>query len=76
MLENAYWVLVGVLVGVIIHHSWFIRHLQSVHEKTQKDLLDRIMVKDYATYINGEVVREQAKQPQPPVYEEERGIPI
>jgi hypothetical protein len=52
MLENAYWVLVGVLVGVIIHHSWFIRHLQSVHEKTQKDLLDRIMVKDYATYIN------------------------
>ncbi len=76
MIEGIQWVPVVTLVGVIIYQCWLIWHIQKVHEKTQKDLLDRIMTRNYETFVQGEMVREQAKQPAPSVYEEERGIPI
>jgi hypothetical protein len=71
------WLTVGSLLVVIVFLMVFIWHIQGVHEAREKDLLDRVMTKDYATFVNGEVVREAAKRPDQ-IYEDqqERGIPI
>ena len=75
MVEGLTFVII-ICTAIIIYMAWLIWHIQRVHEGVQRDLLDRIMSTNYATYVNGEVVREQAKQPPLPIYEEERGIPI
>ena len=74
MLNDIQWVPIVVLVGLIIYQGWLIWHVQKVHDKTVRDLLDRLMSNNYATYVNGEAVREQFNKP--PVFEEERGIPL
>jgi len=66
-----------VLIGVIICLLWLIYHIQNVHEVREKDLMDRVMTTDYATFVNSQVVREAAKRPDQ-IYEDqqEKGIPI
>jgi len=63
--------------AVIVFMGWLVWHQQKTHDKQVRDLLDRIMTRDYATFVNSEVVREAAKRPDQ-IYEEqqERGIPI
>lgn len=66
-------VMVCVLCGVIIYQGW-VNHIQRKgYESDIRDLMNRLMAKDYGTYVQGEVVKEQVKQPQ--VYEEQ-GIPV
>jgi len=71
------WVAIAALIFVIVFQGWLIWHIQTVNEKAKRDLMDRVMTKDYATFVNAEVVRDQAKRPDE-IYEEqqERGIPI
>lgn len=65
------------LIVVIISLLLFISLQNKQYSEKESKLLDRIMAKDYATYVNGEIVREAAKRPDQ-IYEEqqERGIPI
>ena len=65
------------LIVVIIFLLLFIYLQNKQSSEKESNLLDRIMTKDYATYVNGEVVREAAKRPDQ-IYEEqkEKGIPI
>ena len=65
------------LLAVIIFLLLFIYLQNKQSSEKESNLLDRIMTKDYATYVNGEVVREAAKRPDQ-IYEEqqEKGIPI
>jgi FtsH-binding integral membrane protein len=71
------WITIGSLLLVIVFMGWLVFHVQKVHELREKDLLDRIMAKDYNTFVNAEVVRETAKRPDQ-IYEDqqERGIVI
>jgi hypothetical protein len=57
------WAVFIVLFAVIIYLGWLIWDRERMHERRERDLLDRIMVRDYATYVNAEVVREHAKRP-------------
>jgi len=54
----------GVLAIVVIFLQTYII---TKYQKREDDLLNRIMSRDYAQYVQAEVIR---KQP-PPVYEEE-----
>lgn len=71
------WIAIITLIVVIIFLLWFISHQNLQFTAKEKDLLDRIMAKDYNTFVNAEVVREAAKRPDQ-IYDEqqERGIPI
>jgi hypothetical protein len=63
--------------AVIAFMGWLVWHQQRIHDGIVRDLLDRIMTKDYTTYVNAEVVRESAKRPDQ-IYDDqqERGIPV
>ena len=65
------------LIVVIIFLLLFIYLQNKQSSEKESTLLDRIMTKDYATYVNGEIVREAAKRPDQ-IYEDqqEKGIPI
>jgi len=65
------------LLVVIIFLLLFIYLQNKQSSEKESNLLDRIMTKDYATYVNGEIVREAAKRPDQ-IYEDqqEKGIPI
>jgi len=72
---NYFWTILP-LIAVIVYQGWLIWHIQGVHESRERDLMDRVMSRNYETFIQAETIRGQANNPQPPVYEEERGIPI
>ncbi len=65
------------LIVVIVFLLLFIYLQNKQSSEKESKLLDRIMTKDYATYVNGEIVREAAKRPDQ-IYEDqqEKGIPI
>ena len=71
------WVAIGTLIVVIILLLLFIYFLNKQFSAKEKDLLDRIMARNYEVYVNGEVVKEAAKNPAK-IYEDqqEKGIPI
>ena len=68
---------IGALLVIIIFLLLFIYLQNKQSSEKESTLLDRIMTKDYATYVNGEIVREAAKRPDQ-IYEDqqEKGIPI
>ena len=64
--------------GLAIAYMFYeIRQERKQWDAERKDLLNRIMVKDYPTYVNGEVVMENAKK-HDQIYaeQEEQGIPV
>jgi hypothetical protein len=69
-----------ILIGVILYQGWVNFDQRRYFEKKEQNLLDRIMANHYPTYIQGEVAKEQVKQPLTPeqIYEmqQERGIPV
>ncbi len=66
---------IAILIGVIIYQGLFIFQMKKENEGREKDMMDRIMTRNYETFVQAETVRESANNPQP-VFEEERGIPI
>jgi hypothetical protein len=71
------WIAIIALLGVIVYQGWLIWHILTANERSRRDLMDRIMSRDYATYVNSEIVREAAKKPDQ-IYAEQQeiGIPI
>ncbi len=69
-----------VLVGVILYQGWMIYDEREHSARIEDELLNRLMAKDYPMYVQGEVAKEQSKQPltAEQIYEmqQERGIPI
>ncbi len=61
---------------MIGYQGWFIYNLEKSHKEEKKDLLNRIMARDYPVFVNGEVIKEQAKKEPSEVYLPEQGIPI
>ncbi len=71
---------IAVLIGVILYQGWQIYDEREHSARIEDELLNRIMARDYATYIQGEIAKEQVKKPLTPeeIYEmqQERGIPV
>ncbi len=67
---------VWVLIGVILYQGILIWLLKADHAKEQDHILNRLMARDYAQYVQGEVLRKTAEEkvPQPPP--EEYRIPV
>ncbi len=63
----------SVLILVIVYQGFQIYDQRKHLEARISNLLDRIMAKSYAEFVQGEVVKEQNKVP---VQYEEQGIPI
>ncbi len=67
---------IWVLIGVILYQGILIWFLKADHAKEQERILNRLMARDYAQYVQGEVIRKTSdeKVPQPPP--EEYRIPV
>lgn len=50
------------LIGIILIQMWFIKNLSELHERKEKDLLDRVMVRNYETFVQAEAVRAEAQK--------------
>ena len=70
------WLAFLILIFVIIFQAWQIIEQRVASKLRENELLDRIMARNYAEYVNSEIVRDQAKQPSAPAYQEEHGIPV
>jgi lipopolysaccharide biosynthesis regulator YciM len=73
------WLVISILIGIICYLGWFNIHLENMHEKREQDLINRIMSRDYSTFVNAEIVKEQNKVLSPREIfsnQEEQGIPI
>ena len=68
---------IGALFVIIIFLLLFIYLQNKQSSEKESKLIDRIMARDYPTFVNSEVVREAARQPDQ-IYadQEEKGIPI
>jgi len=68
---------IGALLVIIIFLLLFIYLQNKQSSEKESKLIDRIMARDYPTFVNSEVVREAAKHPDQ-IYEDqqEKGIPI
>jgi len=67
------------LLMVIAAQCYLIHDLTNKWDAKEKDLLDRIMARNFETFVQGEVVRESPKPLTPEeIYEQqlERGIPV
>ena len=67
------------LLMVIAAQCYLIHDLTNKWDAKEKDLLNRIMARNFETFVQGEVVREPAKPLTPEeIYEQqfERGIPV
>lgn len=68
------------LMCVIAYQGWFIRDAKIHWTETEKNLLDRIMARNYETLVQSESVREQVKRTltAEEIYDmqQERGIPV
>jgi hypothetical protein len=69
-------VAVAILIFIIVFQVWQSIDRQREWDRERRDLLNRIMTRNYAEFVNGQIVQEQITQPMAPAYEEERGIPI
>lgn len=72
------WIAISVLVAVIFYQGWQNWHIQKIHEGREKDLMNRIMSRNYETFVNAEIVKDQnAKRPDE-IFEEqeEQGIAV
>lgn len=62
-----------VLVGVILYQGWLNYVQRKEFRDERNDLLNRLMAREYGTFIQGEIAKKQVDIPEP---YEERGIPI
>lgn len=70
----------AILIFVIIFQTWQQIERQKVWDQRERELLDRIMTRNYETFVQAEVLKEQLKRPLTPeeIYEKqyEQGIPV
>jgi predicted Holliday junction resolvase-like endonuclease len=67
------------LLFVIAAQCYLIHDLTNKWDAKEKDLLNRLMARNFETFVQGEVVRESQKPLTPEeIYEQqlERGVPI
>ena len=68
------------LLAVIGYQGWLIRDDRKRSDEREKDLLCRIMARNYETFVQGEVAKAQVDRPLTPeeIFEmqQERGIPV
>jgi len=67
------------LLLVIAAQCYLIHDLTEKWDAKEKDLLNRVMSRNYETFVQGEVVRESPKPLTPEeIYEQqlERGVPV
>lgn len=68
---------IGTLIVIIIFLLLFIYLQNKQSAEIESKLLDRIMSRNYEVFVNGEVVKEAAKNPfQTYEDQQEKGIPI
>jgi type II secretory pathway component PulL len=68
--------LIVVLIGIVGFQGWQLVNQRSAFENEKQDLLNRLMARDFAQYVQAEVVRTQAERPDLPENREEQGIPV
>jgi hypothetical protein len=68
------------LIGVIVYQGWFIWMQKRHFEAVQKDLLNRVMSRNYETLVQADIAKAQAERPMSAeeIFEmqQERGIPV
>jgi hypothetical protein len=78
MLES--FVAIVTLICVIIFLLWFIRDQKLHFAEVEKDLLNRILARNYETFVQGDVVRAEVKKSltdeEIMELQAERGIPV
>jgi hypothetical protein len=78
--EIAVIVVVIALIGVIVYQGIFIKKLADHFADERKDLLNRVMSRNYETFVQGDVVRAEVKKSltaeEIMELQQERGIPV
>ncbi|MCK9519050.1 MAG: hypothetical protein M0R74_08540 [Dehalococcoidia bacterium] len=81
MIGNAMIIVVFLVLILIIFHQRY--EMVKTAERTdarEKDLLDRIMARNYETYVNAQVVKDEAKERRPmtaeEIYEAQQGMGV
>jgi len=72
-------IVIVALILVIISQCYLIHDLTAKFDQKEKDLLNRIMSRNYETFVQGEIVQQPQKPLTPEeIYEQqlERGTPV
>ena len=73
-------IIIFALLGIIVIQMWFIKTLSENFVIKEKDLLNRVMARNFETFVQSEVVLNQENRPltAEEIYEQqiERGIPV
>lgn len=74
-------IIVGILALVIIgYQGWLIKKMMERFDEERKDLLNRVMARNYETFVQGDVVRAEVKKTltdeEIAMIQAERGIPV
>ena len=73
-------IIIFALLGIIVIQMWFIKGLSENFDAKEKDLLNRVMARNFETFVQSEVVLNQENRPltAEEIYEQqiERGIPV
>lgn len=73
-------IIIFALLGIIVIQMWFIKTLSENFDIKEKDLLNRVMARNFETFVQSEVVLNQENRPltAEEIYEQqiERGIPV
>jgi len=72
-------IIIVALLGIIVIQMFFIRDLLDKFDEKERTLLDRIMTRNYETFVQAEVMRKPDAPLTPEeIYEQqiERGIPV
>jgi hypothetical protein len=72
-------VLIASLLGVIVFQGAFIYLQKRVYDEVEKDLLNRLMSRNYETYVQAQELMKPKRELTPEeIYEmqKERGIPV
>lgn len=68
------------LIGVVIYQGYFIKKLSDKHDLERKDLMNRIMTRNYQEFVQGDVAYRQAEKvftaEEIAALREEQGIPV
>lgn len=68
------------LLCVIAYQGWFIKRLTDRHDADKAELLNRIMTRSYAEYVQGAIAHKQVEREltaeEIAALREERGIPV
>jgi predicted Holliday junction resolvase-like endonuclease len=81
MIGNAMVIVVFlVLILLIFHQRYEMAKMAERAEAREKDLLDRIMARNYETFVNAQVLKDEAKERRPltaeEIYEAQQGMGI